>query len=136
MAVFTVFLPPVPEGETPPPEKIVFLRDAFSWPAFVFGPLWLAWRRAFAAAAASLVALIALSIALSALQLPAGAGVWLGLAFGAWLGYEGVALVAWTLRRRGYVEADLVVADALDEAEEVFFARWRPSSAPPTEGGA
>ena len=75
MAVFTVFLPPAPEGAIPPPEKIVFLRDAFSWPAFVFGPLWLAWRRAFAAAGASFVVLVALSLALSALQLPAG-GTW------------------------------------------------------------
>ncbi len=136
MAVFTVFLPPAPEGAIPPPEKIVFLRDAFSWPAFVFGPLWLAWRRAFAAAGASFVVLVALSLALSALQLPAGAGAWLGLAFGVWLGFEGVALVAWSLRRRGYVEADVVVADALDEAEEVFFARWRPSPPGLGETGA
>lgn len=136
MAAFTVFLPPTPNGASPSPERIVFLRDAFSWPAFLFGPLWLAWRRAFAAAAVSLAVLVASSIALSVLQLPAGAGAWLGLAFGVWLGFEGAGLVAWTLRRRGYVETDIVVADALDEAEEVFFARWRPSSPAPPEGGA
>lgn len=136
MAAFTVFLPPSRNGASPSPEKIVFLRDAFSWPAFLFGPLWLAWRRAFAAATVSLIVLIALSIALSTLQLPAGAGAWLGLAFGVWLGFEGSGLVASTLRRRGYVETDIVVADALEEAEEVFFARWRPSSSAPPEGGA
>ena len=136
MAAFTVFLPPAADGAPPSPEKIVFLRDAFSWPAFVFGPLWLAWRRAFAAAALSLIALVVLSAGLSALRLPAEAGVWLGLAFGVWLGFEGAALVAWSLRRRGYVETDVVVADALDEAEEVFFARWRPSPPGSGESGA
>lgn len=31
------------------------------------------------------------------------------------------------LERRGYVARDLVVSDSDEEAEEVFFSRWRNS---------
>ena len=47
----------------------------------------------------------------------------LGLALAAWLGFEGRQILAWSLRRRGYVESDLVVAENEEEAEEVYFAR-------------
>lgn len=43
MASFSVFAPP---GAQMAPEKIVFLRDGFSTPAFLFGPFWLLWKRA------------------------------------------------------------------------------------------
>ena len=49
MAVFTVHIPPSVAGEAPPAEKIMFLREGFSWSAAMLGPLWLLWNRAFLA---------------------------------------------------------------------------------------
>lgn len=126
MAIFTVHLPPAAAGERPAPESVVFLRDSFSWSAFLFGPLWLLWRRAYAPALAWTVLLAVVALVAWKLRAPRDAMTWVGVALGVWLGFEGARLVAWSLARRGYVESDIVIGDDLDEAEEAFFARWRP----------
>jgi len=141
MAVYTVHIPPAAPGEAPSPERVVFLRDGFSAPAFLFGPLWLAWRRAFAPAVlwSALLALVLGGGA--AFGLNAAAASVLQLALGLLLGFEGPRLVAWSLERKGYTESAVMVADRMDEAEDVFFANWRPSgggvtTAPTTAAGA
>jgi len=135
MASFSVFAPPDAHMA---PEKIVFLRDGFSMPAFLFGPLWLLWKRAWLPAA-TVIALMSLLPLLAKLPgaAPALPGI-LGLALAAWLGFEGRQILAWSLRRRGYVESDLVVAENEEEAEEVYFARLGAgvTAAPPAEAAA
>jgi hypothetical protein len=54
----------------------------------------------------------------------------LGLALAVWLGFEGRQILAWSLRRRGYFESDLVVAENEEEAEEVYFARLGAATSP------
>jgi hypothetical protein len=130
MAIFTVHIPPTAAGARPEPERIVFLRDGFSWPAFFFGPFWLVWRRAWLAAGLWTLLLVIVALIAWKLRVPRDAMSWAGLALAAWLGFEGVRLVAWSLARRGYVERDIVVGDDVEEAEEVFFHRW---SAPAEE---
>ncbi len=120
MASFSVFLPP---GAQATPERIVFLRDGFSTPAFLFGPVWLLWKRAWMPAA-TVVALLSLLTLLA--QLPGASpilSVFLGLALAIWLGLEGRQILGWSLKRRGYVESDVIIAENEDEAEEVYFAR-------------
>lgn len=129
MAIFTVHLPPAAMGEAPAAEKIVFLREGFSLPAFFFGPFWLAWNRAWIAAGAWTLALILVGAIGWALQMPEDAASYLALAMAAALGFEGDRAVAWSLARRGYTESGVVIADNLDEAEEVFFHNWRPAPA-------
>ncbi|PWB83175.1 MAG: hypothetical protein C3F11_08000 [Methylocystaceae bacterium] len=129
MAVYTVHVPRSSGGEAPPPEKVVFLRDGFSVPAFVFGPFWLAWRKAWLAAAAWTLLLAAIAGAGVALGLPRAAISIVEFAASLVLGFEGSQLVSWTLARRGFVESAVTVADDLDEAEEVFFNSWRPGAA-------
>lgn len=128
MAVYTVHIPKAFGGERPSPENIVFLRDSFSTPAFLFGPFWLVWRRAWLAAALWTVLLAALAGAGAAFGLSRTAISILELAAGVILGFEGSRLVAWSLTRRGYAESAVAVADNLDEAEEVFFNSWRPEA--------
>lgn len=135
MASFSVFAPP---GAQMAPEKIVFLRDGFSTPAFLFGPFWLLWKRAWlpGATVIALMSLLPLVATLPGAS-PALPGV-LGLALAAWLGFEGRQILAWSLRRRGYVESDLVVAENEEEAEDVYFARLAAgvTPAPPAEAAA
>ncbi len=130
MAVFTVHLPPASAGQRPEPEKIVFLRDDFSWPAFLFGPLWLLWKRAYLAALLWTLLLACVSFAAWKLRLPSDATPYLGLALGVWLGFEGGRFVAWALARRGYSESDVVIGENAEEAEMAFFHRWRPVATP------
>ena len=127
MASFSVFAPPDAQLA---PEKIVFLRDGFSTPAFLLGPVWLLWKRAWlpAATVIALMSLLPLLAKLpeASLLLPG----FLGLALAVWLGFEGRQILAWSLRRRGYVESDLVVAENEEEAEEVYFARLGAAMSP------
>jgi hypothetical protein len=128
MAVYTVHVPASSSSERGSLERAVFLRDGFSWGAFLFGPLWLAWRKAWLVAllwAIFLAALAGLGAALDLDQFGIGT---LGLAAAVVLGFEGSRLVAWSLERRGYAEAALQVADTIDEAEEVFFASLRSNA--------
>jgi len=141
MAVYTVHIPPAARGESPLPERVVFLRDGFSTPAFLFGPLWLLWRRAFLPAVLWSVLLAVVFGGGAAFGLNAEAASVLQLALGLLLGLEGPRLVAWSLERKGYTESAVMVADSIDEAEDVFFANWRPSgvvmtTVPTTAGGA
>lgn len=135
MAVFTVHLPP--EGEAAP-EKIRFLREGYSWPAFVFGPFWLLWKRAWIAAVAWTLLLFLIGGAGSVFKMPKDAMSLVGLAAALILGFEGDRVIAWSLRRRGYEEKDVVIADNEEEAEEVYFGRLRASSGQtlPAESGA
>jgi hypothetical protein len=126
MAIFTVHLPPAPAGAPPAPEKIVFLRDdGFAWPAFFFGPFWLAWHKAWLATLLWTLALAALGLLGWKLHISGDVLSWAGLAMSVLLGYEGSRLVAWTLARRGFTESAVVIGDSADEAEEVFFHNWR-----------
>lgn len=133
MATFTVHIPAGRAGEAPSADKIVFLRDGFSWWAFLFGPLWLAWNRAFLAAGGWFALLAIVGVAGVKLGVGKGALSLVSLALGVVLGFEGSRLVAWTLRRRGYDEAGVVTGDSLEEAEEIFFHEWNPQ--PPKQEG-
>lgn len=129
MASFSVFLPPDAQSR---PDKIVFLRDGFSIPAMVLGPFWLLWKRAWLPAA-TVVALLSLLPLLA--KLPGASPLlpgFLGIALALWLGFEGRQILAWSLKRRGYVESDLIVAENEEEAEEVYFARLGMQTNPQT----
>jgi hypothetical protein len=134
MAVFTVHLPPAGAAA---PENIRFVREGFSYAAFFFGPVWLLWKRAWISAIAWTLLLAAIGGAGSLLKINKSAMTFAGLASALVLGFESDRVIAWSLRRRGYEEKDVVIADNEDEAEEVYFSRMRAS--PPTipaESGA
>jgi hypothetical protein len=127
MAIFTVHFRRAASGGLLPPDEIVFLRDGFSWPAMLFGPFWLAWRRAWRVAGLWTLLLVVLAVVAWKLQISRDAMAWLTMALAVWLGFEGERLVGWNLGRRGCVEQDLVIAEDIDEAEAVFFHRRRPA---------
>ncbi len=70
--------------------------------------------------------------------MPASAAAWRTLLLVApafLVGLEGATLRRWTLKRRGYTNVGVVVADNQDDAERRFFVNWqagtRPIAAPP-----
>jgi len=130
MAIYVVM---EPAGEREASEKVVFLRDGFSIPAFIFGPFWLFWNRAYLAAGLWLALLTMLAVEGTALRLPPEATALINFALSLALGFEGVRLIIWTLERRGFRQSGVVACDNAQEAEEVFFHNRRdayPSSSP------
>lgn len=125
MPVFTVHAPPPTDDETrPAPERFVFVRDGFYVWAFVFGPLWLAYRRLWLALIGYLVLCTALTLSLRVLHVGPGGRVASLLLIAILLGLEAGSLIRWTLARRRFRQLDVVVADDRDAAERRFFDRW------------
>jgi hypothetical protein len=102
-------------------ERFIFLPERFSLGAFVFGPLWMIWRRLWVVLIIYLVGvgLIAYGLRLLGINWIAAA-----LVFGLihlLLGLDATSLVRWTRLRHGWRDCGIVVADDLDMAERRFF---------------
>lgn len=100
-------------------EAAAFVRDGFAYIAFFVPLLWLLWHRLWIEAALALAA----TLALAALGNIGGFGMaapLLSLLVSIYAGLEGAALRIAALRRRGWRELGVVVADSRDDAE----MRW------------
>jgi hypothetical protein len=133
----------VPQAETRTPEeseRVVFLREKFSWAALFFGPLWLVWNRLWLGLAFWLAAMALIGTAVAALQ-PEEFVATLVLAVPSLiLAFEATVLRQHKLVASGFREAGVVIADDIEGAERRFFDRWLaggkakpllPSSSPP-----
>ena len=108
--------------------EAAFVRQAFSWKAFFFGPLWLAWHRLWMAlllwAAAYLILITALPTVLSP-----EAGFPIAVALQTFLGLEANRLREAKLAAEGYHLVEIVGAPALDQAEIAFYNRFEAPDA-------
>lgn len=113
MAVYVVMEPP---GRGHDADATTFVRDGFSWPAFLVPPLWLLWHRMWVEAALTVVVIGAfLALGGSAGLQPAVSLLTLFVML--YIGLEGQALRVSSLSRRGFRQWGVVVADNLDDAE-------------------
>jgi hypothetical protein len=137
MAVYTVHEPPRRHDDAlAHTERFVFVRDGFSWPAFLIAPLWMLRHRLWLALIVYLVVVAALGAAFRAL----GAGDALGAVsflVALLVGFEASSLRRYGLARRGWTNIGVVVGDDLESAERRFFDAWvaapvrRPAAPPP-----
>jgi hypothetical protein len=126
MSVYTVHEPPLRDsGASVDPERFVFVRDGFYFWAFVFGPLWLLWRRLWLALLFYVIAFAVVGGALWYFKAGFGAQAAINAAFGLLLGMEASSVWRWTLARRGWNNLGVVVGDDLESAERRFFQVWR-----------
>ena len=140
MPTYTVHEPPLREGESAAnPERFVFVRDGFHFWAFLVAPLWLFVHRLWLALLFYIVIAAALGGAFYVIAAPASARFAVMLLFGLLVGFEAATLRRWTLTRRRWKTAGVVVADDAEAAEQRFFDEWaqRPvaAAAPPVEPG-
>jgi hypothetical protein len=137
MAVFTVHEPPLrPADPAPDPERVLFVRDGFSFWAFLLAPLWMLWHRMWLV----LVAYLVLAGGLQAVMLIVGASpaavIAAGLLIALLVGLEAGTLRRVTLRRRGWREIGLISGNDREVAERRFFATWqRDGASRPAAGG-
>ena len=99
---------------------LLLVRDGFSWPAFLLSVPWALWHRMWIVAGG----LIAAQVVLGLLAGPVGFGgltqgaVSVGLALA--MGFAGADLRGWSLQRRGFRAAQVVIAEDRDMAERRF----------------
>jgi Protein of unknown function (DUF2628) len=106
-----------------PDRGAVFVKDGFSWAAFLFMPLWALAHRLWWVAFGIVVAYAALILAVDLLELDPVAEALMGLAFSLIVGFEANEWRRAELYRRGWIERGLATGRSLDEAELDWFRR-------------
>ncbi|MFM9860237.1 DUF2628 domain-containing protein [Pseudoxanthobacter sp. M-2] len=126
MAVFTVHEPP-PSGDLMrDAERVTFVRDGFSWAAFLIPLLWLLWHRMWLVLVLWIAIVVIVQWGASLVGEPAPLVAALAIALV--MGFEASSLRRWTLERRRFRFAGVVAGTDRSECERRFFADW--------EGGA
>jgi hypothetical protein len=126
MPAFAVLEPPVRTGRPAAShaDRFVFLRERFSWAAFLFGPLWMIWRRLWLVLIIYVIMLGLIEFGLRRLGIALGARLTVFFLIALLVGFEAVSLRRWTLLRRGWRDRGIVIADDLELAERRFFDSW------------
>ncbi|MFG1296942.1 DUF2628 domain-containing protein [Xanthobacter variabilis] len=127
MATFSVFSRTRPADTAAAPEgRVVFVREAFSWLAFLFAPLVLIYNRLWLVLAAYVAVSVLVGLALQASGVPNASVEVVMIGFNLLVALELPALRARKLVRQGYVEEGAVIAPNRDIAEQRFFSTWTP----------
>jgi len=123
MTIYAVLAPPAKgDSDEAEPDRFVFVKEGFCWPASYMTILWLIWRRLWLAL---LIYVVVLAAVLAVVGLvPAAVGWVILVLFAILVGLEANNLRRWTLERRGYRFVGIAVGDRLSEAEYRFFASW------------
>ena len=129
MSVFTVLQPEGESSEIKSADRTIFLKDGFCWPAFVFGPFWLAYRRVWIGLGVWFVLIVALALVARFAGIDPRSVSWGSFAVGLLLALEGNVWRERALIRRSFRVVDLVAARNRDEAERIFFHRSEDASA-------
>jgi hypothetical protein len=125
MRVYTVHQPPLRKYDTAPdPERFVFVRDGFSFWAFLFGPLWMLRHRMWLILIGYVAAVVAMQLALrqagASNEMSALAAMLVALL----VGIEAGTLRRFTLGRRRFRPLGVIVAEDREAAERRFFDSW------------
>ena len=125
MAVYTVHEPPLKAYESAPdPHRFAFVRDGFSFWAFLFGPLWMLRHRLWLVLIGWIALMVAIQFGMSSLGASRGTILAVDVLIALLMGLEAASLQRWTLSRRKWRQLDIVVADDTEAAERRFFDRW------------
>ena len=124
MSVFSVHEPPLQAGAAAP-DRCVFVRDGFSFWAFLFAPLWMLRHRMWLVLAGYLVICLGLEGAAAVAGASTAIVGLVGILIALWVGLEAATLRRFSLRRRGFTEVGIVSGDSLEAAERRFFEGWR-----------
>jgi Protein of unknown function (DUF2628) len=137
MSSYTVHEPPLRAGAAAPEfEAYVFVRDRFSFWAFLFGPLWMLRHRMWLVLA---LYVVILAVIAAVLEIAGAAGFIHGLVvflIACLVGLEAGTLRRFTLRRRGWTNVGVVTGEDRDDAERRFFDAWLRRGANPAAPAA
>jgi hypothetical protein len=136
MKIYTAHRPP-----HAPRDRALFVKEGFSWPAFLVPVVWLVVKRLWLPLALYVLAVVVLSVAASAAGLTGGPVVIAALGLNLIFGFEANNLLRRALARRGFSEEGPFVGTDAEEAELKFFqsqpvAQHTPSPPPGMNGPA
>jgi hypothetical protein len=125
MSIYTVYEPPLKAHKSAPdPERFVFVRDGFSFWAFLLAPWWMLRHRLWLAFVCYVILAVALSVALRLIGASAAVAIIAGALFSLLVGFEAATLRRFGLARRGWRNVGIVVGDDVESAERRFFDAW------------
>jgi hypothetical protein len=134
MSIYTVHEPPrQPAGAAPDAARFGFVRDGFSFWAFLLAPCWMLWHGMWLVLLAYLIAIGVVFSSMVVLGASSVALAVIGLLVAILVGLESSTLRRFTLKRRGWRSVAVVSGRRLEDAERRFFDNWRrePPDAPP-----
>jgi len=135
MSIYTVHQPPLDSGAAAAePYRFVFVRDGFSWWAFLLTPFWMLRHRLWLALAIYLLASAALEAGLRALGASVLTLILASLLISLLAGLEAGTLRRFKLARRRWRNIGVVTGDDVEDAERRFFDAWirqAPARRPP-----
>jgi hypothetical protein len=117
MRLYTVHQNPDPLSGN----DLVFVKEGFCWPAFLFPMLWPLWHRLWLVALMVLAITGVVDVITMELDWPDVMVGVLTLAVAVVYAAEANDLRRWTLRRRGWRELGVALGRNLEEAEQRFF---------------
>jgi hypothetical protein len=138
MQTYTVHEPPdAPANPLERGERLVFVKDGFSWMALLFGPIWMIFHRLWWPLLGYVGAILALGLLdnlITSLGLLSeqAAQRWTGLAglaVNLLIGFEASTLRRWTLDRGGWRTLGAVSGRSAEECERRFYDLWLPAQA-------
>lgn len=124
MGIYTVHI----KGSLDEPsasERAVFVRDGFVWWAFLLGPIWLLWNRAWLALLIWILCQVGIGFLVQAQIIPFLAQSAIEIVIALALGFEASSLRRAALKRRSFQFVDVVHEQQLVDAERRFFARQK-----------
>ena len=122
MTVYMVFEPPRAGGDpVRRAERIAFVRDRFTWSAFLFAPLWMLRHRLWLAFVGYLLAVAAVTPALWLAGGRAGSFLLALFTIHLLIAIEAAILRRRSLAWRGWRDLGIVIGDDLEAAEHRFF---------------
>ena len=135
MSVYTVHEPPLRAGAAASDvERFAFVRDGFSWWAFLFAPLWMLRHRMWLVLIGYVVVAGAIEIPVKMSGAPALATSLIGLLISLLVALEAGTLRRFTLGGRGWKNLGVVSGDDLEDAERRFFDAWLQRKSSPSNG--
>ena len=125
MTIYTVHAPPLRANETAPnPERFKFVRDGFYFWAFVFGPLWLLFRRLWVVLVFYIVTVVVLHAVLWVIGVPRATHGVVTLLMHLLVGLEAATLQRWTLSQNNWSQLGVVSGSNYEAVERRFFDAW------------
>ncbi len=124
MSVYTVHEAPARASASSAAERFTFVRDGFSWWAFLFAPLWMLRHRMWLVLVGYVVICGGIEAALVRFGASGAAIMVVGLLISLLVGLEASTLRRLTLHRRGFANVGVVSGDNLEDAERRFFDAW------------
>lgn len=127
MTVYSVYEPPVPAPDViERADRLAFVKEGFSWPAFFVPLLWLLYHRMWIEFVVLLLVYIALQLVFGTDAQGQTLAAWASFAIGVLLAFEGNDLRTASLERRGYRLAGVASGRDRIDAERSFFTAWLP----------